>query len=58
MEEIKIELYQDRYEQLLDIETRVNIIKNFYAINGYITDSDLCLILGIKRKPKEEPKDE
>lgn len=58
MEEIKIELCQDRYEELLDIETRVNIIENFYKTNDYITDSDLCLILGIKRKPKEEPKDE
>lgn len=57
MEELKIELYQDRYEQLLDIETRVNIIKAFYETCDYVPDADICTILNIKRKPKEKEGD-
>ena len=35
-----------RYEQLIDVETRVNVVVERIARNGYIATQDLLWILG------------
>lgn len=58
MEELTVTIYQDRYEQLLDIETRVNILEKFMSEAEFVLDKDIRIILGFKPSLKKDTVDE
>ena len=47
-------LEQARYEQLLALETKVNLMRDFMEKDGYITDSTIRMLFGF---PEKEEKD-
>ena len=58
MEELTVTMHQDRYEQLLDIESRVNILEKFMSENEFVSDKDIRTILGCKPSLKKGTVDE
>lgn len=58
MEELTVTIYQDRYEQLLDIETRVNVLEKFMSEAEFVSDKDIRTILGFKPSLKKGTVDE
>lgn len=42
----KVVIHNARYERLLDIETRVEVLKNYLWNNSSISTRDICIILG------------
>lgn len=58
MEELTVTMYQDRYEQLLDIESRVNILEKFMSETEFVSDKDIRTILGFKPSLKKGTVDE
>lgn len=58
MKELTVNIYQDRYEQLLDIETRVNILEKFISETEFVSDKDIRTILGFKPSLKKDTIDE
>lgn len=58
MKELTVNIYQDRYEQLLDIETRVNILEKFISETEFVSDKDIRTILGFKPSLKKGTVDE
>lgn len=53
MEEIKVVLYQDRYEQLLELEIKVDLMRKMFAEDGYITSSSLRMLFDLPEPEKE-----
>lgn len=60
MADTKVIISPEEYAELIDIRTRMNILKDAMAENGtksgyYVTDKELAqLILGIDDREKEE----
>lgn len=54
MEEIKVVLYQDRYEQLLELEIKVDLMRKMFAEDGYITSSSLRMLFDLPEPEKED----
>ena len=42
-----------RYEELLKVEERINIIKRFIETGTFLASSDLLLILGVVKEEKD-----
>lgn len=57
MEELTVTIYQYRYEQLLDIETRVNILEKYMSDNEFVSDENIRTILGFKAFARKETVD-
>lgn len=53
MDTTTITLYQDRYEQLLELEIKVDLMRKMFAEDGYITSSSLRMLFDLPEPEKE-----
>ena len=53
MDTTTITLYQDRYEQLLELEIKVDLMRKMFAEDGYITSSSLRMLFCPRCAAKE-----
>lgn len=53
MDTTTITLYQDRYEQLLEMEIKVDLMRKMFAEDGYITSSSLRMLFDLPEPEKE-----
>lgn len=53
MDTTTITLYQDRYEQLLELEIKVDLMRKMFAEDGYITSSSLRMLFDFPEPEKE-----
>ena len=54
METTTITLHQERYEQLLSLEIKVDLMRKMFAEDGYITSSSLRMLFDLPEPEKEE----
>lgn len=53
MDTTTITLYQDRYEQLFELEIKVDLMRKMFAEDGYITSSSLRMLFDLPEPEKE-----
>lgn len=53
METTTITLHQERYEQLLSLEIKVDLMRKMFAEDGYITSSSLRMLFDLPEPEKE-----
>ena len=53
METTTITLHQERYEQLLSLEIKVDLMRKMFAEDGYITSSSLRMLFNLPEPEKE-----